>query len=361
MEENFQMNNEKYIISADVAQNEDQSVETTLTEEQIKQVYDKLNEENADADKLAAAHQETEDSVYEDIEEIPEFDINTAEKVLPEDVLKQTILDYDLGLSDEDALALVSVISKYRKDKNIKVYDILPEGAKNIVKNIMRNINTPNNKSNRISKENASRFFIDNFINDAELQNIIDEFNTSINSAYAEMGSDLSKLFTEAFDAEFDKIEEYETTDPEKAERVKNVKEAFADAKPPFNKLLEWINPKVKKIIYKKADLRFRDETSYFNNKVNVTDVKVPNIEELLDVIKLYDPSKTDAEIKRFIVAICRHVYNQDFNDIKNLAYIYRLVDSIYKYKFMPTILEDEASKSLFGAISVIIDKINSL
>ena len=353
------MSNENSSINVSTDQIQDNDMNITLTEEQIKEVYDSLEEVNPDADKLAAASQDTEESNYTEIEELNQ---ETAEKVLPENVIKQSILDYDLGITDEDALELTKLIGEYAKDKSAKMYDRLPPTAKIIVNNIVANINTTQNKHNRISKENATKFFLDNFINDAELASIVDEFNNSMNQAYSEMGSEMTKLFSEAFDEEFSKIEEYEATDPEKAERIKIVKQAFEDAKPPFTKLLEWVKRvNLKKLVYKKEELRYNNETAYFNNKVNVTEVKIPDIKELFDVIKLYDPSRNDKEIRRFIIAICGHVYNQDFTDIGNISYIYRLVDNIYKYKFVPTVLEDESAKEIFGAISVIMDKINSL
>lgn len=353
------MSNENNSINVSTDQIQDDDMNITLTEEQIKEVYDSLEEVNPDADKLAAASQDTEESNYTEIEELNQ---ETAEKVLPENVIKQSILDYDLGITDEDALELTKLIGEYAKDKSAKMYDRLPPTAKIIVNNIVANINTTQNKNNRISKENATKFFLDNFINDAELASIVDEFNNSMNQAYSEMGSEMTKLFSEAFDEEFSKIEEYEATDPEKAERIKIVKQAFEDAKPPFTKLLEWVERvNLKRFVYKKEELRYNNETAYFNNKVNVTEVKIPDIKELFDVLKLYDPSRSDKEIRRFIIAICGHVYNQDFTDIGNISYIYRLVDTIYKYKFVPTVLEDESAKEIFGAISVIMDKINSL
>jgi len=359
------MNNleDNKIISADFSKNEDQSAE--LTEEQVQQVYNSLNaaDPTNSLEKLAAAEKETEESNYTEIEEIPEFNQDTAEKVIPENVIKQSILDYNLGVTDDEALSLARVILEYRKNPNDKYFDRLPESIKTLVRNMMSQINTPQNKHSKISKDNATKFFLDTFIGDAELQMALDEFNQSIDSAFTEMDTELSKVFSEAYEEEFNKITEYETEDPEKAEKIKKIKESFDAAKPPFYRLMNWLDSGINayKLIYKKADLRFRDETSYFNSKVNVTDVKVPNIEELVDVILLHDPTKSKDEVKRFVVAICRHVYNNDFTDIGELSYAYRLVDNIYRYKFITPAMEDDKSKELFGAISAVIDKINSL
>ena len=83
------MSNENNSINVSTDQIQDDDMNITLTEEQIKEVYDSLEEVNPDADKLAAASQDTEESNYTEIEE---FNQETAEKVLPENVIKQSIL-----------------------------------------------------------------------------------------------------------------------------------------------------------------------------------------------------------------------------------------------------------------------------
>ena len=121
------MSNENNSINVSTDQIQDDDMNITLTEEQIKEVYDSLEEVNPDADKLAAASQDTEESNYTEIEELNQ---ETAEKVLPENVIKQSILDYDLGITDEDALELTKLIGEYAKDKSAKMYDRLPPTAK---------------------------------------------------------------------------------------------------------------------------------------------------------------------------------------------------------------------------------------
>ena len=354
--------NDPVVIEANSEINTEENINdesTTLTDDQVKEVYDSLQEADPDSiNKLAEAEAETERSNYTEIEEMVPED---APQVLPEDVVKQSILDYNMGISEDDALALAKVALEYRADKTIKVYDKMPDGVKKYIATIQMNINRPTNRSNKISKENAAKFFIDSFLNDAELQMALEEFNTQLNDAYTSMDSEISKLFSDAYEEEFAKIDEYRDEDPEKADRIEKIKNAFDEAKPPFQKLLDWIEPRHRKILFKRAEFRFTDETFYFNKLVNVTDVRVPNIRDLLEVIKAYMPDKTDIEVKRFIVAVCRHVMDYDFTDLGNVAYIYRFVDNIYKYKFLSTAVDDDESKALFGAISAVIDKINSL
>ena len=90
-----------------------------------------------------------------------------------------------------------------------------------------------------------------------------------------------------------------------------------------------------------------------------MTDIKVPDITQLYDIIKLRLPTYSSDDIKAFIVLLARHAMDLDFTEVKNIAYVYRLVDSIYKYKFITAAYEDEHSKAVMDRVSHIMDEIN--
>ena len=103
--------------------------------------------------------------------------------------------------------------------------------------------------------------------------------------------------------------------------------------------------------------MRFKDDVYYFNKKVNnnTFGVKVTNIEEIIPIIKVALPQYTEEDIKKFVICICRTIENID--ELAGIAYEYRMVASIYKYKFVPI---DEKGEVIFENISKVIDAILS-
>jgi len=330
-----------------------------LTDEQVSYIYNELDKENTDKEALSQAQEETENTEYEEIESInPALD--SEEELPPEDALKKILKESSPDITDEDAETVIKLLLEYKKNKNIIIYNRLPDSYKKIIDDIKFNINRGRPKSQLIGKEHVARFYFDNIVSDAQFEAIFDEFNKSMDDAYREFNLEISDAFKDAYNELFSKIEEIGQEDPEKAQKLTELKNAFDDAKS-FNRLLGWLEPRRRKRIYKRAELYFNDEVSYFNSKVNTTEIKVPDISKLLNVLNLYDPERPEIEHKRFIVAICQHATELNMDNINDLAYVYKLVDNIYKYTFNPAILEDDETKQLFENVYKVIDKINSL
>lgn len=330
-----------------------------LTDEQVHEVYETLKDVDKESqDNLAKAQEMTENTEYNEIEEInTESSAPVNEKYI--DGWVNSASNY--GIFREDAIALIPIMQKYNKDKSIKVFDDLPESIKTIARSIALNNST---KRNRMSKESAAKLLLDTFILDVSMDEIVDEYNREILNITSETSESLHKSIDESYQEMFDKIDEIRKTDPDMADRIKLIKDSFEDAES-FKRQSDYVNYLSKKKL-EKWTLKFKDECSYFNKKVNTFDsIRVPDISELVDIIKLYLPQFSENDIKKFIVVISRStLYYEnalDMTKIENVAYIYRLIDSIYRYKNSTPAVIDETAQNLFTRLSIVISKIKNL
>jgi polyhydroxyalkanoate synthesis regulator phasin len=241
---------------------------------------------------------------------------------------KEVFASYDL--SKEDVKVLLEIVKRYKAGEKLNYYDAVPESFKAIadgLRNVAIKEGTP------VSKNDATKFLLAELIRDAQTSKAFEDFDKELASTISEMDYKYNKIFTEAFDEVFAKIDELETKDPEQAAKIKIVKNAFDDAAN-LTSLTEFINSTSVSKLTKWAT-RFKDEVDYFNTKVNVTNVKIPDLGEVYLVIVANCPDLNPEDVKKFVVALCRQSYTLDVkNNIGDLAYIYRLVSSIYSYKF---------------------------
>ena len=343
--------------------------DNVLTEDQVHEVYQSLQEKTEDNsnDLLTAAEQETENSEYTELEDITPEQMQKAQEELDkmtiqEEVLSGVIKGLNLGLSNDSIRNTIDVIVKYRQNKNINIYPLLDSEFKKIIDIDRMNANKYRPKNQPVGREFICKMYFDSIVNDAQFEQIFNDFNTEVDAAYANFNTEITSVFNDAYKEAFDSIESLRETDPEKAEKLENIKLAFEDAKA-YNRLYDWIdlnNNRQRKKIYKGAEFKYNNEISYFNSKVKDLPVKIPNVEKLYDVIKLYDPDKNKLEIKRFIIALINYIEELDLENISNLAYAYKSVDNIYRYYIVPTLMQEDEAKELFSNIMKVIDKINS-
>ena len=348
---------------------DDLGLETHMTDEQVHHVYNELAEvDKASTDNLAAAEEATESSNYtsednniiEPVEEIPGVDVTPSNIIDSINETEKDIKDvlnlYDLD--DEGITQMLKVIEEYKAGNTSGLYNRLPKKMQDMVNGFIaaeassipvgpKTINTMRNST--------AKMLIDEFLSDAKMSTAVDEFNSEMASVMAEMNIEYDKMLNEAIDGVFSKIEEIEAEDPEKAERIKQIKNSF-DTAAEFNEQLEFAkHTSIKK--FNKYLSRFKDDVYYFNKRVNSNNfgVKVTDIEELIPVIKNGLPQYNEDDIKLFLICICKTIPNLD--ELAGIAYVYRMVSGIYKYKFTNI---DENGEMIFKNISKVIDAIYS-
>lgn len=337
-----------------------------VTEEQVHQIYEELSDvDKTSTENLAAAAEETEASNYtsednneiEAVDEIPGVSVtpsNIAEAVHENEEDIKSVLDA-YGLDDTTMVALLKIIEEYKAGNQSSLYSRLPKALQDMINGILITETNGNVNPKQINtmRNTIAKMLVDDFINDAKISAAVDDFNSEMASAINEMNTEYDSLVGDAIDAYFNKIEEIRATDPEQASRIESIKDAF-DSASTFSKQLEFAkrtsNNKFNKFLN-----RYSDDVFYFNKKVNNNSfgIKVNNIEEIVPVIKIALPQYTEEDIKKFVICICRTVGNID--ELSEMAYQYRMISSIYKYKFVNI---DEKGEVIFENISKVIDAI---
>lgn len=332
----------------------------TITNEQIKKVYDTLSEFDKDSDKINKAKKLTEESNYDSSEKIELDSDNVIAGVNSTDInnVKENYNDYtevfkDYDINENDVEELINLIKKYKNNEDINYYKNLPESVKKYADGI-RSVSISSGYN--MSRNESAKTILKEFVNDAQVKNVIDSFQTELNDTMIEMNTNYDRYILEAFDEAFSKIDEIEATNPEQAKNIRDVKKAFEDAIT-FSKQKEYIEKTSANKLNKYLN-KYNGEIAYFNNRVNVTEVKVPDINELVPIIHEALPQFSIENIKKFIIVICKSNYDLDVEHrLIDLAYIYRMISIIYGYKFV-TDFSNESTKKLFDTIADVITSI---
>lgn len=330
----------------------------TITDNQVKDIYNKLAPEDATSTELLkAAEEETESTEYSDIEEIEIDDsiagVNTK-KVNPTENDYREVLD-EYNITNEEAKSMIDLINNYRSgDTNKNYYELLPKSFKDIADGIR---NSSAMQGQKVSRNNAAMFLLDQLINDSEFTNIMNSFQSEFANIATEMNTGYNKILSDAFNEVFENIDKIETEDPEKAKTIRAIKAAF-DKSIVFDDQLEYAKKIGANKLTKLAG-RLDSEAIYFNKKVNATDVKIPDISELVPIIHDKLPDYDIETIKKFIIILCKTMEDVDVeNDVAGLAYIYKTINNIYIYRFID--IADENATLLFRNIATVLDCIKN-
>lgn len=323
-----------------------------MTDDEVKQLSESLKDEKS-AEILAAAQKETEETNYEELEYIDIPTLTEVDTTVGETEKNYTEVFSDYGVSSEETKTLFALIAKFKSGVDMNYYEPLPKAFKDIADGI-RAMGLKTN-SGAITKNQSAKILLAEVVRDAQVNKAFDDFNAEMQSTVNEMNSEYNKIFSDAFEDVFNRIDEIEASDPEQAAKIKEVKTAFEDAIN-LTRLKEFIaSVSPKKLT--KWTTRYKDEVNYFNTKVNVTEVKIPDIGELAAIIYFMNTDLDLEDIKKFIVAICRSAYTMDVkNNIGDLAYLYRLVNTIYSYKFVNNPDDDNISLLFKNVAEVIRD-----
>ena len=334
----------------------------TMTMEEVKQFHDALEGLNEDKKALEKAREEAQ----------LEMDSNPKISVIEqnEDNIEETKKDYleafsPYGLTDNEATQLLSVILQYRIDGNKDgLYSKLPAKIQTITKGFTVI------DGHRVSNDVAATIILDQFINDAKMNNTLDSYIEDMNSALGNMGVEYDAIFSKATDEIFDRIDELEVTDPEKAEKLKEIKQSFEFSKDYFLLISGMVGEGfTKKFVIKKYLNMYISRVYMFNKTMmNGKTVKFPDISEMIQI--LYDAMAreniffSDDVLKIFTVIIINEVMGLDLDgekNVSNLAYAYRLINNIYTLKYISNYTESQRKTvdSIIESLRVIENKIN--
>ena len=338
---------------------------TPLSDEEIKKISDTLEEAGAASSKrdLLELEGEPNNSDINDMEELDEDSIQPGFTEVDEETLKELGLDDEtieeiknnpdtmnfddvepskehylsaissyIGLTDEDSMKLIEVIGEYRRNPKGKYYDMLPETAKKNVKDLRTNI------GRGATNDSVTRLLLNNFINDAQFEALLDGYQKDMSDVMSEMHNEFQGIIQESFDDLFSNIDKIKETNPEQAENLDRFYKSFKSATT-FERQLNYINNGLTRKKLNKWYNRFDDDAFYFNKRIN-TDaninrgIRFSDIRECIPTIRRALDGFTERQIKEFILIFIRSIINDDFEDINTLFYIYGVISSINSFKY---------------------------
>lgn len=354
-----------------------------MTEEQVTKVYNTIKDESLKDEKIikleTVRNEQLEENKLEpmngkaiisplfnedelreaglDDETIESLrDIHIDEKDLEIDEAKasydEVFSQYDI--STEDGIKLFDLINKFKNGEDINYYNECPEKIQYIIDGLRVT------GEGKIGRNAAAKVLLDSFINDAKFNAAVDQYTEEM----SELMLDTNKTFGEMFSSSINELysdeflERLKTEDPESIAKVENMKNIFKESRL-FKAQLNYLDKiSIKKL--KKA--KYESECAYFNKKMNnnTFNIKVPKIETLYPIIKKARAGFTEAQIKLFIITICKSCYSVDPNNIEELALVYRMISGITAYEHSVS-FEDEDADELFENISNVIRKIINL
>lgn len=369
--------------------NNEKENKDTLTDNQVINIYDHLDKVNSHSNKelLELDGEEnnndipdqeliTDDTITPGITNFGEAEMR--EMGLDEDVINdlkdvevepedidvdpekndyiEAIANYT-DLSEQDTVTLLNIIMDYNNNNDGKYYDRLPLKVKELADGIRMSSPT------KMPKDSSAKFILSNLVRDAQFGKLMDDYSHDMANVMNDMHGEFQAIIKESFDDLFSNIEKIKEANPDQAETLDRFYNSFTEATT-FNKQLDYLDGLSKKKL-KKWTTRFNDQCFYFNKKVNSDankerGIKFADIRTLVPTIKKALNGFTDNQIKEFIVVFIKSIEKMDMEDVPNLFYIYGVTSAIDSFRFNKD-FDTDLGKTLFGNITKVIQKINSL
>lgn len=361
-----------------------------LTDEQVIQIGEYLDKANTHSNKeLLELDGEPNNQDIPDEELVTDSSLNPGLQEFDENTMREMGLDEDtindlkdvevppeeinvnperkdyieamanyIDITEEDTIKLLNVITDYNNNPDGKYYDRLPLKAKELADGIRMSAPT------KMSRDSSARFILSNLVRDAQFGKLMDDYTNDMANVMNDMHSEFQAIIQESFDDLFSNIEKIKEANPDQAETLDRFYTSFKEATT-FNKQLEYLDGGLTKKKLSKWTTRFNDQCFYFNKKVNSDTnkergIKFADIRTLVPTIKKALNGFTDNQIKEFIVVFIKSVEKMDMEDVPNLFYIYGVVSAIDSFRFNND-FDTDLAKTLFGNITKVIQKINSL
>lgn len=246
-----------------------------------------------------------------------------------------------LDLTEEETIIFLSVISKYKKDKNMNVYPELPQKVKDMIHTLVSSEGIPWSIStcNKIAK-----LFIDEFISNAEMDEAYVDFEKSLNEALkmptiADMYSEHTKSVMDEKIPEM--IENIKDEFPEKAKLLEDIRSEFYKACS-LEKLREHYkeNTRTRKLIRRdwEKPANFCDEFNMMNSR---SKFKMPDCRSIIPALnrvlldefeegsRVDEMKITEMDVNKFVVLFGRHASWLDPSNIVDAAYMYYALKNI--------------------------------
>lgn len=286
----------------------------------------------------------------------------------------------ELELTDDEVMCILNIISEMQKDPHYPVYKNMPDKLKDMVNSVAATNGLPKSQINAVA-----RMIMLEFINDSEIESIFIDLEKSINEALKIPS--IMDLYTEhtqkiMLESIPKAIEEIKDIDPEKANMLSRVKEAF-DNSYTFSKAKEEYekNSRLRKCVRKHEQwfAKSLDEFNYRNEKSNFKMNDVRELPSVLTHILIDEPKLTANSYKQYgdeppenvkrildlgiahddihklCVLLCKSCENLNSKDVIDAAYMYYMMKNIIILKLTNEAKTDFAAELINNICDTIV------
>ena len=262
------------------------------------------------------------------------------------------------NMNEEDMLGFVTLISKYKKDKNHPVYKNMPESMKETVRQLAIANGIPASGWNQVAC-----MILEEFINDSNIDEAFVDLEREIDKALempsvVDLYSEHTKNVMETYIPEM--ANRIRDEFPDKAERLIAVRDAFIRSYTfSFAKESYITNSRVRKMI-RRWDREYKNALENFNYLNSKSNFKMNDATQLIEVLgdvlyiephqiaythnesgedvperyqKLIDLDITTQDIYQFCILICESCRNLNPDDVVDASYMYYMIKNIIVLK----------------------------
>ena len=280
-------------------------------------------------------------------------------KMAEQKFLEATTEEYELP--DIEGMGLMKTILRVRNGEKFNIYESLPPNVQKEVDNLLKESGRPLTFSTR---EEVAKFIIDGMISDINLEKEFIDFQENLSK---ELNiPEITEFYSEAIKTQMEdellKIaDEVEKEDPDKAESLRRVSQAYTDSYT-YTRILDGLenNSKIRNRITKDFD-KYKRFCEDINRKMKDSQFIIKDTFLMAEVLagKL-DPKYTERDIANFVIAFAKTCDKLSADRIEDCAYIYYTIRNVTDLAFFDQ-AGTEFSKQIINNIETTIDRIKEV
>jgi len=237
------------------------------------------------------------------------------------------------GLSDEEAMKVFDIISRYKAGEKFNIYHELPEKIQNIVRGL--------NGYNMATINATARDLLNHFINEMESDKAFVDLQVSISNELKQIN--ISQMYNDELKQNMEvelpkKADELEAAgEIEKANTLRAISETFIDSYTLKTVLHELNNNQSIRKKIRKDLSRYKRFVNEFNYKYLKSKFKIKDIKLLEKVLPkvLKNEGITVDDVKKFIIVICKVTKNMSPENIIEHTFMYYTIQNLLMLQYV--------------------------
>lgn len=265
------------------------------------------------------------------------------------------------GISDDEAIELLSFIEKYQSSPKSNMYNELPSFIKKGVDDMYAKA------GGSMSKKEITTIVMDSLIQEIKMDQAFYDLNEAVKNEL-KMPS-MSEMYAEFMKENFEikireEAEKIKETNPEKAETLIKISDAYSKTYT-YEEMMESLsNRKVRQYI--KDPSKYKKMCNNFNRKYENSRFKISDIFMCKRVIMKCIPELEEDYVNKFIMLFCKVCENKNPDNIEDHVFMYYTIQNIrlLEHDKLDEMIEDKRSDMYLTVtenIKKVIEKIKSV